>query len=378
MEHSIERPNPLVSDVLLAQNGDMQAYERLIKHCQNLVSSIALSIVKDIDDSEEVAQQVFVSVWQNLNQLKSPSSFLPWVRQSTRYTAFNFLRDNKVSSKVGSIHANLILEQLTGPELQNEEQLYIDNQQLVLRHFIDELAQEEREIVLLYYREEQSSKQVARLLNLTEANVRKKLSRVRQSLKSSLLKNASAYIYNTAPALGFSALITGVLVPSSPVAAAAIASTIGTSSKASTGFLVKFFTVIGGSLLGAFLAVFAIMWSSNQAMKTLGQAEHKKRLKRYRNETIVWVIAWGFIITAGYEFTSTWVGPVLTYTVFAIGLVLLMVRSMNLLHMHSLNTLGEKASKGRIALNYLCMSAAVILGFTGLVVGLISSGRLVI
>jgi hypothetical protein len=34
MEHSIEQSSLLVKDVLLAQNGDMQAYERLIKHCQ--------------------------------------------------------------------------------------------------------------------------------------------------------------------------------------------------------------------------------------------------------------------------------------------------------------------------------------------------------
>ena len=71
----IDPQAPLINDVLLAQNGDIQAYERLIKHCQNAVTSIALAIVKDIDDSEEVAQQVFVSIWQNLNKLKNPSSF---------------------------------------------------------------------------------------------------------------------------------------------------------------------------------------------------------------------------------------------------------------------------------------------------------------
>jgi RNA polymerase sigma factor (sigma-70 family) len=377
MEHSIEQSSLLVKDVLLAQNGDMHAYERLIKHCQNVVTTIALAIVKDIDNSEEVAQQVFVSVWQNLNQLKNPSSFLPWVRQSTRYTAFNFLRDNKIKDKLDSVQADLILEQLADPKMESEEQLYTNNKKLVLRKFIDELAQEEREIILLYYREEKSSKQVAVLLSLTEGNVRKKLSRVRQTLKVKLLKTASVYIYSTAPTLGFSAVVMSLLVPSAPIAAATLATSISITSKPVSSFLVKFLMVVGGSLLGAFIAVFAIIWSSNRAMKKLEQASHKKLLKRYRNETIAWVIAWAFIITAGYEFTSGWIGPVFTYSGFAIGVVLLMVRTMNLIHTHAANAAGKKASKVVIVVNYLCLSAGMAAGFSGLLIGLIASGRVV-
>lgn len=377
MTHSVAPAASLASDVLLAQNGDLQAYERLIKHCQNAVTSIALAIVKDVDDSEEVAQQVFVSIWQNLNKLKSPSSFLPWVRQSTRNTAFNFLRDSKASSKVEAGQADIILQGLTSEQLQNDEQLYVDSRQAMLRQFIDELAQDEREIVLLYYREEQSTKHVASLLDISEANVRKKLSRVRQTLKANILKQASAYIYGTAPALGFSAVISTLLVPSTPVAAAAVATSISASSKAGSGFLMKFLAVIGGSLAGAFIAVFAIIWSSNIAIRTLDQVAHKKLLKRYRNETIAWVIIWGFFITAGYEFTSGWIGPVLTYTAFAIGLVLLMIRSMGFIHLHGTNKVGQKANRKQKIISYLCMSLAMLTGFAGLIVGLIMSGRLV-
>jgi tetrahydromethanopterin S-methyltransferase subunit F len=135
--------------------------------------------------------------------------------------------------------------------------------------------------------------------------------------------------------------------------------------------------VVGGSLLGAFIAVFAIIWSSNRAMKKLGQATHKKLLKRYRNETIAWVIAWASIITAGYEFTSGWMGPVFTYLGFAIGVVLLMVRTMNLIHTHAANAAGKKASNVVIVVNYLCLSAGMAAGFSGLLIGLIASGRLV-
>lgn len=368
----------LQQDVMLAQQGNIQAYERLITASQNLVTSIALAIVKDVDDSEEIAQQVFVSVWQNINKLKNANSFLPWIRQSTRYTAYNFMRNNKSKHRLDSQQADELLEQLIDPQISNDDSLIQDNKNAILQGFIDKLASDEREIVLLYYREEQSSKQVAQLLNLTEANVRKKLSRVRQSLKADLLSKAQTCIYSTAPTIGFSALVTSLLAPSSPVMAASLSGSVAGTS-ASSNILVKVVAVLGGSLLGAFLAVFAIVWSSNIAMKTIESSDNKRILKRYRNETIAWVVAWGFIITAGYEFTDGWQGPVFTYLGFAIGLVALMYRSMAFIHAHSVQNkdgLKIKASNGRKCFDYAFLLIGVTVGFAGLIIGLFGSGRL--
>ena len=51
-------------DVLLAMKGDNNAFTRLIQASRNTISSIALAIVKDLDASEEVAQQVYIQCWQ--------------------------------------------------------------------------------------------------------------------------------------------------------------------------------------------------------------------------------------------------------------------------------------------------------------------------
>jgi len=279
IEHSLKK------DVLLAQQGDIKAYERLIMANQNLVTSIALAIVKDLDDSEEIAQQVFISLWQNIGKLKNAGSFLPWLRQSTRFTAYNFMRNNKSKVRLDSQQAETVLEELIDPQIPVDDSLIEDNKNAILQSFIDQLASDEREIVLLYYREEQSTKQVAQLLHLSEANVRKKLSRVRQSLKADLLAKAQTCIYSTAPTLGFSALVTSVLTPTTPVMAATVSdSVVGISS--SSNVFVKIAVVLGGSLVGAFLAVFAIIWSSNMAIKTIEATDKKLIFTRYRNETI--------------------------------------------------------------------------------------------
>jgi RNA polymerase sigma factor (sigma-70 family) len=379
MSSTVSTRGILSADVTLAQQGDMQAYSRLITNCQNVVTSIALAIVKDIDDSEEVAQQVFISAWENINKLKNSSSFLPWIRQSTRYTAFNFLRDNKSSARINSEQADAILAQVADPSLQNDDQLIIDNQNVVLQHFIDQLAQDDREIVLLYYREEQSSKQVAQLLELSESNVRKKLSRVRQTLKSDVLKRASHLVYSTAPAIGFSTLISALIVPSAPVAAATIAAT-SASSKASSSFMVKIATILGGAFIGAFLAIFAVIWSTNTAIKSVPAEDKKALLKRYRNEMIAWIILFAVTFSVAHEFTEGWIAPSLSYLIFMIGFIILMLRQMGLLNKHSVqlkNGKTERPSRMKRVACYGVLVISVLISVSATLSGLIASGRIV-
>ena len=78
--------------VLAAAQGDSDAYSRLVDETSPLVSSIALAIVRDVELSRDVAQDVFLSVWRDLKKLRNPASFLPWLRQTVRNRAKTALR----------------------------------------------------------------------------------------------------------------------------------------------------------------------------------------------------------------------------------------------------------------------------------------------
>lgn len=363
-------------DVELAQQGDVKAFTRLIEQSQNLVSTIALAIVKDIDDSEEVAQQVFISAWQNLHQLKNSSSFLPWVRQNTRFAALNFLRDNKSKQRIASDQADILLEQIVDHAAKADDKLITADNNATVQAFIDKLPEEDREIVLLYYREEQSSKQVAQLLNLSEANVRKKLSRARQTLRSDIMRKAGHLVYASAPALGFSSLVASLLVPSAPVAAAITSGTMG--SKAGSSVLVKFATIFSGAFLGAFFAIIAIVWSSNTAMKNLQQEDKKRLLKKYRNEIIAWVIVFSITYSLAIQLSDGWFVPIAVFFIFILGFAALMYRQMNMLLIHARvlkNGKRVKQSKTQKVFAYGCLVLSVVLTSGVMILSAISSGR---
>ncbi|HEY9043595.1 MAG TPA: sigma-70 family RNA polymerase sigma factor [Rheinheimera sp.] len=360
----------LMPDVAAAQNGDIHAFERLVSCCQRSVSSIALAIVKDLDASEDITQQVFIHIWQQLNTLQNPASFLPWVRQITRYRAFNYLRDNKVALRTEGDDTDTLLDTFsTSTELSDDLARAQQNQ--IMAEFISQLPEDSREIVLLFYREEQNSQQVAALLGLSEANVRKKLQRVRTLLKEQLLAKYGKLILTTAPGLGLTtAICTALSAISPPVAAATAASAASTSSGLS-----KFAALLGGAMLGAVVAVVAVIGGMHQPIKRATDQKVKQRLITLRNKAVIWVVSCGLLLTASYELTSGALAPVLAFAVFISGLAILNISVWQLLS-PQFKQQGQRVYYTNL---FWCIFGTVAGyggGFAGVIIGLINSGRL--
>lgn len=360
----------LLPDVSAAQQGDISAFGRLVARCQRSVSSIALAIVKDLDASEDITQQVFIYIWQQLNTLQNPASFLPWVRQITRYRAFNYLRDNKIATRVSADEAETLLADFASDsDMASELEQAQQNQ--IMANFISQLPEDSREIVLLFYREEQNSQQVAELLGLTEANVRKKLQRVRERLKEQLLAKYGRLILTTAPGLGLTTAICGALTSISPPLAAA---TVTASASQSSG-IGKLAMLLGGAMLGALAGVVGVIAGMRQPIKRAGSAAEKQQLITLRNRTIAWVLACGLLLTASYELTKGAWGPLSAFTLFIGGLLWSNYRGWQLMT-PQLTQQGEAAYRKK---KLWCICGLLLgygAGFAGLIVGLSNSGRL--
>jgi len=203
-----------------AANGDRAAFGKIVGGCQNGITAIALAITRDVSASEDIAQDAFLSAWKHLPRLRNRSSFLPWLRQITRNLAHDHLRRKRTEKRIdGDIDD--ILAVVADPTPDHPERLSRQQEEAVAAELIDELPEETREILLIYYREGQSSKQVAELLGMQDAAVRKRLSRARQSLHRNLLERLGDFARETAPTLAFTALVVGGLSMSQNAAAAA-------------------------------------------------------------------------------------------------------------------------------------------------------------
>ncbi|WP_444995315.1 RNA polymerase sigma factor [Aliikangiella sp. IMCC44359] len=368
----------ICGDVTLAQRGDVQAFTRLVEQTRQTVSSIALAIVRDLDNSEEVAQQVFIACWKNINQLKNSNSFLPWLRQMTRYTAYNFLRDSKTQHVVRGEQAESLLAEFCDPSDSHENIIERQQQSLILDEFISNLPEESREIVLLYYREEQSAKQVAELLGLSSDNVRQKLHRVKKSLKQSLLSRYGKLILSSSPGIGFSAIILNALSHTSPVAAATISTSIASSKP---GFIGKLLGLLGGAVLGIASGIAAIFYGANQAYKKTPDKDSKQQIIKYRNQTALCFLVIGILFLLSFKLTSGWFWPCLLYSLMVLGVVR---QSTHMNEIATKNFMQIKNPDAKAIRQYkiqkLCGLWGSIIGFTagfaGLIWELVNSGRI--
>ncbi|HYR29832.1 MAG TPA: sigma-70 family RNA polymerase sigma factor [Thermoanaerobaculia bacterium] len=266
---------PFESDVLLARRGDEAAFRRLVDRSANTVCSIALAIVRNVHASEDIAQEVFLAAWANLRTLRNPASFMPWLRQVTRNQAHLWRREHARET-----HDDALVAAAVDARPAADDLLFADEETRVLREVLDQLPDEAREVLVLYYREESSTRQVAALLGISDAAVRQRLSRSRALVREEMLERFGRTARRTAPSVAFAAALT----LSAPAASAAVAAT------ATTGAVLKA-SLIGGTLgwAGVLLGM--------RALEPAIDDEEARSLRRFRNTALA-VVTLGAIAIA--------------------------------------------------------------------------------
>lgn len=276
IDHTIAQPiDQLIQRELpAAQRGDRDAYGRIVVACQNTVTAVALAITRDVQTSEDIAQDAFISAWEHLKRLQNPSSFLPWLRQITRNLARDHLRARRhqpLDGKTADIAIELAADSTPNPM----QQLVADELERTTADLISTLPEDTREVLLLFYREGQSSQQVAMLLGLSDAAVRKRRARARQSLHNDLLARFGEFAQSSAPGVAFTSVVATALAMASPPAAAT--GIFGVSAAAGAKAIGKITLGSLGSLTVGVIGGLAGVWLGVRAQLRLALDEEERR-----------------------------------------------------------------------------------------------------
>jgi RNA polymerase sigma factor (sigma-70 family) len=273
----------LESDVLLAGKGDEAAFRRLVDSSANAVCSIALAIVRNVEASEDIAQEAFLAAWSNLRSLRNPASFLPWLRQVTRNQAHLWQREHRREIPDESVVAAALDSR---PSV--TENLLADEERRLLAEVLDQLPDEAREVLVLYYREDSSTRHVAQLLGISDDAVRQRLSRSRALLREEMLERFGRTIARTAPGAAFASAVAGALTFAAPTTSAAvIAATAGKVTAA---------TIIKASAIGGVLGWFGVLMGLRSLSPSFDEQEALE-LRRFRNIVLA-VVTLGAVAVA--------------------------------------------------------------------------------
>lgn len=364
-----------------ARAGDRDAYGRIVAACQNTVTAVALAITRDVSASEDIAQDAFLCAWEQLKRLQNPASFLPWLRQIARNLARDHLRARRHRPLDGDT-AELAIALAADPAPTPAERVIEDERERAALELISALPEDSRETLLLFYREGQSSQQVAALLGMSDAAVRKRLSRARQSLRDDLLARFGEFAQSTAPGVAFTGMVATALAMASPPAAAK--GILGAGAAVGAKSLVKIALGSVGSLAVALLAGFAGIWLGTRAelRKAVDEEERRGLIRIGAVNSLATV---GFLIAmlliARYDdgwLLTTLAGLAFMATIFYQSTVAQRrVTARRRMLDAQRDPVGAAARRRRERVTCIVGGAiGLICGFGGLIAGLVASGRI--
>ena len=217
--------------------GDTSSFEMLVEKYQSLVCAITYSAAGRIDESEELAQQVFINAWKNLYQLNDHSKFKAWLVSITKNIIKDSLKKNNrsIESKSASIND---LKQIPGKGAGPVDNLISKEQQSVVDNALRSLPEIYREPIVLFYRQGDSVKEVAEVLQLTEDTVRTRLYRARKLLKERMDLMVEQTLEKTAPGKIFTAIVMASVASvalKTTAAGAAVSTNVTAAAAAGTG-----------------------------------------------------------------------------------------------------------------------------------------------
>jgi RNA polymerase sigma-70 factor, ECF subfamily len=169
-----------------AQSGDETAFREIVERYQSKVFSIIHGIVRQRNDVEDIAQQVFAKVYFSLRNFDFRSSLITWIYKITVNECFDYLRKKKVRKLV--YESDLSEDEVrrvenTEPPVDRQEPAdkNLARHDYVLK-LLARVSEEERNLLMLKEVEGHSVEELAEMTGMNENTIKVKLFRARQKL----------------------------------------------------------------------------------------------------------------------------------------------------------------------------------------------------
>jgi RNA polymerase sigma-70 factor, ECF subfamily len=175
-----------------AQKGDRKAQTQLVIRYEKKVFNLALRMMRDKEDAEDVMQETFLTALRKLHTFEGRSQFFTWLYRITMNISLQKLRDRNKGNAMVSL-SDPDIESIHGQHLSewpsfNRKLMSNEEFRTLLDQAIRKLPAIYRSVFILRDLEGLSTIETEKLLDLTESNVKVRLMRARYYLRQNLQK----------------------------------------------------------------------------------------------------------------------------------------------------------------------------------------------
>ncbi len=249
MSAAVPTDADLVDDTL---SGNREAFARIVARYQSLICSLAYTATGSLGQSEDLAQETFITAWKHMGRLRERDKLRAWLCGIARNRINSFLR-REGREPVREAEPLENHSESHAPEPLPRDYVISREEEAILWRSLEQIPGIYREPLVLFYREHRSVEAVAHALELSQDAVHQRLSRGRKMLQEQVLAFVEGALEKTSPGKNF----TSNIIASLPLAtASAKATAVGTAiakggaaakGAMTIGTLGGFFAMLGGA-----------------------------------------------------------------------------------------------------------------------------------
>lgn len=184
MNSKVINEKDLLEFIKKAVDGDLSAFETILKNHQYYAYTVAFRVLTNDDDAKDVVQECFIRIWKSLGSYNRKVKFTTWMYKIVINLCYDKLRRRKAENE----RRELLDDQLAN-SLNNPEQLLCNKEQAkIIKHFSNGLPEKQRMVFVLRDLEELTTDEVSQIMNISVESVKTNLSLARKAIRTKLIK----------------------------------------------------------------------------------------------------------------------------------------------------------------------------------------------
>ncbi len=176
------------------RNGKVSSFSYLVEKYQGFVYSLALKLLRNAEDAEEIAQDCFVKAYTHLDSFEGKSKFSTWLYSIVYRTCISELRKRKNAvisleeSRISDSEEFRLFETITENKKADQEKY--------LGLALERLPEEDNALINLFYFENLSVSEIQDITGLSESNVKVRIFRARKKVYEYLQEMLKEEMYS--------------------------------------------------------------------------------------------------------------------------------------------------------------------------------------
>ena len=166
-----------------ARSGSVTAIDQLIRDHQASVRMFLARYINCSETVDDLAQEVFVVAFRDLEKYKNASKFLTWLLGIARFKALSHLRNQVRWRKRNQQYIEMEIARRQVHRIENEELERTAQTQQALQNCLNRLPEKSLQLVNAYYYQGQTSDEIGRDTSQKSGTIRMKLMRIRAALQ---------------------------------------------------------------------------------------------------------------------------------------------------------------------------------------------------